>query len=68
MFVIGDDKQAIYGFCGADSGSLFRLKDELDAKVLHLTKTFRCGKAIVEEAKQFVPDFQAAQTNCDGVI
>ena len=68
MMVIGDDKQAIYGFCGADSKSLFRLRDELDAKVLHLTKTFRCGKAIVEQAQKFVPDFEAAETNSDGAI
>ena len=68
MFVIGDDKQAIYGFCGADSSSLFRLEQELNAKVLHLTRTFRCGKAIVEEAKQFVPDFQAADSNHEGEI
>ena len=68
MFIIGDDKQAIYGFCGADSGSLARLKDELDAKELKLTRTFRCGKTIVERAKSFVPDFEAADGNPEGKI
>ena len=31
FYVVGDDKQAIYGFRGADSGALGRLERELDA-------------------------------------
>lgn len=66
--VIGDDRQAIYGFRGADSDAIDRLKQELQAKELGLTCTYRCGKAIVAYAKQLVPDFVAAETNGDGVI
>lgn len=66
--VVGDDKQAIYAFRGADSGSIDRLKHELHATELTLTTTFRCGKRIVAAAQQYVPDFQAAPINPDGEV
>ncbi len=66
--VVGDDRQAIFGFRGADSGSLDRLKTELGAAELNLTTTYRCAKAIVDLARQYVPDFTAAEQNPDGEI
>lgn len=68
MILIGDPNQAIYGFRGADCDSIARLKGELNAKEFPLTVTYRCGKVIVDLAKQFVPSFQAAETNPDGQI
>lgn len=64
----GDERQAIYGFAGADSESMGRMAKELKANVLPLTVTRRCGKAIVEEAKRYVPDFSAFATNPEGVV
>ena len=66
--VIGDDRQAIFGFRGADSGSLDRLKRELSAVEFGLTKTYRCGKVIVDYARKLVPDFQADDSNPLGEI
>lgn len=66
--IVGDDRQAIYGFRGADSGSLDRLKLELNAGELGLTTTYRCGRAIVTEAQKLVADFQAGPQNSDGEI
>jgi len=66
--VVGDNHQAIYAFRGADSNSLDRLKNELHATELGLTVTYRCGKAIVELAQQFVPSFEAAPQNNPGSI
>lgn len=57
--IVGDDRQAIFGFRGADSGSLDRLKAELNAAELGLTTTYRCGRAIVDLARAYVPDFEA---------
>jgi len=61
--LIGDDKQAIYGFTGADSDSLPRLGRELKStpqgcEVLPLNVTRRCGKAIVQEAQKLVKDIE----------
>lgn len=66
--VIGDDRQAIYAFRGADSGALDRLKDVLSAQELGLTTTYRCPKVVVQYAATLVPDFSAADTAPDGEI
>jgi superfamily I DNA/RNA helicase len=60
IIVVGDDRQAIYGFRGADSRSIDRLKAELSAKELPLTVTYRCPKDVVALAQALVPDFHAA--------
>lgn len=66
--VVGDDRQAIYGFRGADAGSIDRLKSELKAQELGLTTTYRCGKTIVDSVRHIVPDFEAGASNPEGVI
>lgn len=66
--VVGDDRQAIYGFRGADSGSLDRLKVELQAIELGLTVTYRCCSSIVALAAEIVPDFTAAPGAACGEI
>lgn len=73
LIFCGDDRQAIYGFAGADSESLGRLETKLGESdrgvvVLPLTVTRRCGKAIVEEARAIVPDFEAHPDNGEGII
>ncbi len=65
---VGDDRQAIYAFRGADTGSLDRLKEELGALELPLTTTYRCGKAIVSRAQTLVPDFEAGENNPQGIV
>jgi hypothetical protein len=69
----GDPKQAIYGFAGADSESMPRMIDELKGTTrgvehLWLTVTRRCAKAIVREAQQYVPDFEAHEGNPEGEV
>ena len=66
--VIGDDRQAIYGFRGADSGSLDRLKDSLKAQELGLKITYRCGTEIVRIARNLCPDFEAGPNNPPGAV
>lgn len=66
--VVGDDRQAIYGFRGADAESLDRLKAELGAEELGLTVTYRCGRAIVARAARLVPDFTAGPDNPEGEV
>lgn len=66
--VVGDDRQAIYAFRGADSGALDRLKTALGALELGLTQTYRCGQTIVALARELVPDFTAAPANMPGTV
>lgn len=66
--VVGDDRQAIYGWRGADTGSIDRLKKELSAAELPLTTTYRCPRAVVEVAQVLVPDFAAPPNAPEGLV
>jgi superfamily I DNA/RNA helicase len=68
IVVVGDDKQAIYGFRGADSCALDRLKVELKADELGLNTTYRCPKKVVEQAAKLVGDFFAAPDAPEGRV
>lgn len=68
IMLVGDDRQAIYAFRGADSGSLGRLQKELKAVVLPLTVTYRCGQHITTFAQTLVPDITADGANPFGKI
>jgi len=69
IVLVGDVNQAIYGFAGADSDSIPRMEKTLKGCViLPLTETRRCGRTIVEEARQFVPDFEAHESNSEGSV
>lgn len=65
---VGDKFQAIYSFRGADSAAIDNVTKELDAKVLPLSVTYRCAKAIVAIAKEFVPDLEAALDAKEGTV
>jgi DNA helicase II / ATP-dependent DNA helicase PcrA len=73
LILCGDPRQAIYGFAGADAESMSRMERELGTTprgcvTLPLTVTRRCGKAIVEEARKIVPDFEAHESNGGGSV
>lgn len=73
LVLCGDPRQAIYGFAGADAESMKRMEDELGQDKrgcvkLYLTVTRRCGKAIVDEARKIVPDFEAFESNGVGKV
>lgn len=68
LIAVGDPLQAIYGFRGAMSGSLTKLIEDYNLEVLPLTTTFRCAKAIVEEAKTRAPDLTAAPWAEEGEV
>ena len=82
LILVGDVRQAIYGFAGADAESMKNLSvqlsnicQETDTRLptrgcieIPLTVTRRCGKRIVAEANHFVADFQAHETCCEGSV
>lgn len=68
---VGDPHQAIYGFAGADSESMNKIRTQFDPVVMNLPVTYRCGKAIVKEAhyRKVAPElFQAGPDNHEGAV
>lgn len=68
MIAVGDDRQAIYGFTGADSDAMTLIRRELNSKQLPLNVTYRCPKAIVREAQRYVPDITAHASAPEGAV
>jgi superfamily I DNA/RNA helicase len=66
IMLVGDDRQAIYGFAGADNDALDLCIRQFNAKVFPMTVTFRCAKSVVALAQRLVPDYRAADTNIQG--
>lgn len=67
---IGDPNQAIYGFAGADTQSFASIQESIEnVTTLPLSYTYRCGKAIVEEARKIVGGaINYGPTNPDGKV
>lgn len=65
---IGDEKQAIYGFRGADSNSMKKFKDRLGAATLDLSICYRCPKSHIRLAQEIVPQIEAAETAPEGTV
>jgi DNA helicase-2/ATP-dependent DNA helicase PcrA len=65
---VGDDRQAIYGFRGADSRAVGNIIGRLDAATLPLSVCYRCARSIVEVAQEVVPSIEAAPTAAEGTV
>lgn len=63
---VGDPHQAIYGFSGADNDALAQIADRFNCRTLPLTVTYRCPKAVVAVAQQFVSHIQAHESAPEG--
>ena len=66
---VGDPKQAIYAFRGADSRSMAKLRElrsHNEWEDRPLTLTFRCPKLVVERQQEHAPGFRAAEANLPG--
>lgn len=73
LIAVGDPRQAIYAFRGADSDSMDNLKRKVDKTGLHmgiypLATSFRCPKAVVARQLNHYPEFRAFETNAEGEI
>ena len=71
--IVGDKNQAIYGFRGADSGSMSIFENQLKARgstvnSFGLTLTWRCPKSVVAEANRYVKEFNCLETAEDGQV
>jgi len=68
LVAVGDDRQAIYGFTGADADAMDRIKQELGSSELPLNVTYRCPKQVVKEAQRYVPDIHADESAPQGRV
>lgn len=68
MIAVGDRRQSIYGFRGADINAIPNLIAALNAKIFTLPVCYRCPKTHIELLQQVVPEIQAAPNAIDGLV
>lgn len=68
MLFVGDPKQAIYGFAGADAESVDRIIRETEATVLPLSVCYRCPSSHLDWARTIVPQIEAREGAPQGEI
>jgi len=72
VVVVGDERQAIFGFRGADTRAmdngevLLRGTDDRGLTVLPLTQTRRCSEMVVRLTQAIVPDFECLPGTAKG--
>lgn len=65
---VGDRRQAINGFAGADCQSFQKIAELPDTKELPLSVNYRCGKEFIKLAQEIVPQIQAHDDAIDGNV
>jgi len=68
MIFVGDERQAIYGFAGADSESFNVLRNIPGIIEMPLNECYRCSPEIIEMAKRIVPAIEAFSGNQKGEV
>jgi intein/homing endonuclease len=59
---------SIYQFRGADSESIPKFINQLKAKTLPLSLTYRCPKKVIKLAQEIVPDIKCPDSAEDGIV
>ena len=65
---VGDAKQAIYAFAGADCHSVENIQRQFKTTELPLNICYRCAKNIIALAQEWVPTIEAAPNAIDGEV
>ncbi len=68
VVAVGDRRQSIYGFRGADTASIPNLIERLKATVLPLSICYRCAKNVVREAQQVFPGIEFHDASPEGEV
>jgi DNA helicase-2/ATP-dependent DNA helicase PcrA len=69
VLMVGDPKQAIYVWNGADPKYLDLFEREFGAEKVTLTENFRCSRAVVAAARRLVPSYVVeGQLPIDGLV
>ena len=59
---------SIYGFRGAHASSMDALKDRFQCRELPLSVSYRCPLAVVDHARQWCPQIEAAASAAAGLV
>lgn len=62
---VGDKKQAIYGFAGADSNSIDKIKQNFLVNELPLNICYRCPEKVIKLAQELVPEIEWNKARSD---
>lgn len=65
---VGDNRQSIYGFRGADTQATAKFKAAFNAAELPLSISYRCAKSIVAEACKIYPELESAPDAIEGIV
>jgi len=71
LCAVGDSRQAIYGFRGADAQAMERIRREFNVSEgnnLPLSITYRCPRAVVAVAQLWVPHIQPSDSAPEGEV
>lgn len=68
LVAVGDPRQAIFGFTGANHDSLDLIRKAVNATTLPLSVCYRCGKKIIELARNWNPTIEAYEGNPEGEV
>lgn len=68
VIAVGDRKQSIYGFRGAGTDSMDIFKRRFQMRELPLSVTYRCPRAVVLHARQWVPQLEWSDTADFGFV
>jgi DNA helicase-2/ATP-dependent DNA helicase PcrA len=68
IIAVGDSKQSIYGFRGADTNAMSRIKEVLNAKELPLSVSYRCPVSHVRLAQEIVDYILPGPEAIEGTI
>lgn len=68
IIAVGDPKQSIYGFRGADNNAMNRIKETLNAVEYPLSVCYRCPSSHLELIRYIVPQIEAKHDASEGTI
>lgn len=68
MVWVGDVRQAVYGFAGADARAFARIKDLTNADELPLNICYRCPTSHLDQARKLVPQIESRSGAPEGTI
>lgn len=68
LIAVGDSKQAIYGFRGADPEAMNNITVAFNAITMPLSICYRCSKSVVQEAQKIVSYIEYHEDAVEGKI